>query len=113
MRQAVNPLFRGFFSPLGSPLSHIIKSRISYSAKLNTLAPDTLEAHIHAQLDLAGVPHHTFTDDALHPHSSCTSPRASCGPLETSASAPSSKPCDRTKTVDLKQINAVLMQVSS
>ena len=35
------------------------KSRVTYSAKLETLAPDTLESYIHAQLDHAGLPHHT------------------------------------------------------
>jgi len=39
---------------------------VDYSAKIETLAPDTLESYIHAQLDIAGLPHHTFTDDALH-----------------------------------------------
>ena len=32
------------------------KSRVTYSARLDTLAPDTLESYIHAQLDHANAP---------------------------------------------------------
>ncbi len=34
-------------------------------AKIDALAPPALTADIHGQLDLAGLPHHTFTDEAL------------------------------------------------
>jgi hypothetical protein len=42
-----------------------LKSSITHSAKIDALAPPALTAYILAQLDLAGLPHHTFTDDAL------------------------------------------------
>jgi general secretion pathway protein A len=85
------------------------KSRVTYSAKLDALAPDTLETYLNTQLDLAGLPHHTFTDEALH-----LVLRVSEGVLRAVRNL-----CvgslieavrDRTKTVGLKQVNAVLMQ---
>jgi len=38
---------------------------ITYTANLDRLGPDTLTNHIHHQLDLVGLPRHTFTDDAV------------------------------------------------
>ncbi len=85
------------------------KSRVTYSAKLDTLAPDTLQTYIHTQLDHAGLPHHTITDDALH-----LILRVSEGVLRSvrnlCVGALIEAVRDRTKTVDLKQVNAVLMQ---
>ena len=85
------------------------KSRVTYSPRLDTLAPDTLESYIHAQLDHAGLPHHTFTDDALH-----LVLRVSEGVLRAvqnlCVGALIEAVRDRTKTIDLKQVNAVLMQ---
>jgi type II secretory pathway predicted ATPase ExeA len=85
------------------------KSRVTYSAKLDALAPDTLETYLNTQLDLAGLPRHTFTDEALH-----LVLRVSEGVLRAVRNL-----CvgslieavrDRTKTVGLKQVNAVPMQ---
>ena len=87
-----------------------LKSRVTYSAKLDTLSP----AHpqptiIQQQLDLAGLPHTTFTEDAVQ-----LILRSSEGTLRAVKNL-----CigslieavrDQTKTVDLKQVNAVLMQ---
>ena len=39
-----------------------IKSRITYSAKIERLAPDDIVAFVQAQLDLVGLPHTTFTN---------------------------------------------------
>jgi MSHA biogenesis protein MshM len=85
------------------------KNRITYSAKIDTLAPAALTDYIHASLDRAGLPHHTFTDDAA-----ALILRVSEGTLRAVKNL-----CvgslieavrDRTKTVELKQVNAVLMQ---
>jgi type II secretory pathway predicted ATPase ExeA len=86
-----------------------LKSRVTYSAKLDTLSPATLADYIKQQLDLAGLPHSTFTDDAVQ-----LILRSSEGTLRAVKNL-----CigslieavrDQTKTVDLKQVNAVLMQ---
>ena len=49
-----------------SCFSELATDAMVSSALMKSMAPDTLEAHIHARLDHAGLPHHTFTDDALH-----------------------------------------------
>jgi MSHA biogenesis protein MshM len=85
------------------------KNRITYSAKIDTLAPAALTAYIHAQLDRIQLPHSTFTPDAI-----ALIIRASEGTLRAVKNL-----CigslieavrDQTKTVDLRQVNAVLMQ---
>jgi type II secretory pathway predicted ATPase ExeA len=86
-----------------------IKSRITYSAKLELLSPASLTSYIHQQLDLAGLPHTTFTEDAVQ-----LILRTSEGTLRAVKNL-----CigslieavrDQTHSVDLKQVNAVLMQ---
>ena len=86
-----------------------LKSRVTYSAKLDLLAPAALTAHIHQQLDLVGLPHQTFTDEAIS-----LILRISEGTLRAIKNL-----CigslieavrDQVKTVDLRQVNAVLMQ---
>ena len=86
-----------------------IKSRVTYSARLDLLAPAALAAYINNQLDLVGLPHKTFTDEAIN-----LILRISEGTLRAVKNL-----CvgslieavrDQTKTVDLKQVNAVLMQ---
>lgn len=86
-----------------------IKNRVTYSAKLDPLTPSTLKDHIHHQLDLVGLPHTTFTEEALHlilrlSEGTLRSIKNLClGSLIEAVR-------DQTKTVDLKQVNAVLMQ---
>jgi type II secretory pathway predicted ATPase ExeA len=86
-----------------------LKSRVTYSAKLDTLSPATLTDYIKQQLDLVGLPHSTFTEDAIQ-----LILRSSEGTLRAVKNL-----CigslieavrDQSKTVDLKQVNAVLMQ---
>jgi MSHA biogenesis protein MshM len=86
-----------------------IKNRVTYSAKLDLLSPAALTNHIHQQLDLVGLPHATFTEEAVN-----LILRLSEGTLRAIKNL-----CigslieavrDQTKTVDLKQVNAVLMQ---
>ena len=85
------------------------KNRITHSARIDALAPAALTDFIHGQLDRVGLPHSTFTDDAT-----ALILRASEGTLRAVKNL-----CvgslieavrDRTKIVDLKQVNAVLMQ---
>jgi len=86
-----------------------LKSRVTYSARLDLLAPAALADHINHQLDLAGLPHTTFTEQALHlvlrvSEGSLRAVKNLCiGALVEAVR-------DQTKTVDLKQVNAVLMQ---
>jgi type II secretory pathway predicted ATPase ExeA len=42
-----------------------IKSRVSFSTILKKLTPDDMEAYITRELDTAGLPHNTFTENAL------------------------------------------------
>ena len=42
-----------------------IKSRVTYSTVLKKLAPDDMEGFITCQLDMAGLAHNTFTENAL------------------------------------------------
>ncbi|RYD62524.1 MAG: AAA family ATPase, partial [Verrucomicrobiaceae bacterium] len=42
-----------------------IKSRVTYSARLDLLAPDAIESYLRDQLDQAGLPHGTFSDEAV------------------------------------------------
>ena len=42
-----------------------IKSRVTYSTVLKKLAPSDMEAFITRELDKVGLPHNTFTEDAL------------------------------------------------
>jgi type II secretory pathway predicted ATPase ExeA len=86
-----------------------LKSRITHSAKIDALAPPALTAYVHGQLDLAGLSHSSFTDDALS-----LILRTSEGTLRAvknlCVGALIEAVRDQTKTVDLKQVNAVLMQ---
>jgi MSHA biogenesis protein MshM len=76
---------------------------------LPKLAPDTMQAFIHAELDRVALPHATYTAEALG-----LIVRSSEGILRRARNL-----CiatlieavrDRTKTVDLKQVNRVLLQ---
>ena len=86
-----------------------LKSRVTYSAKIDALAPTALSSFIYQQLDLVGLPHQTFTNEAVN-----LILRLSEGTLRAVKNL-----CigslieavrDQTKIVDLKQVNAVLMQ---
>lgn len=86
-----------------------IQSRVTYSVLLEKLVPDELHRFILAELDKVALSHATFTADALG-----LIVRASEGVLRRVKNL-----ClgslieavrDRTKTVDLKQVNRVLIQ---
>jgi hypothetical protein len=87
----------------------VIRSRITYSALLPRLAPETVEQFILDQLDRAGLGHNTFTAEAL-----ALTVRSGEGLLRRTRNL-----ClgslieavrDQTRIVDLKQVNRVLIQ---
>ena len=86
-----------------------IRSRVTYSVILLRLAPEATEQFILAQLDRAGLGHNTFTADAL-----ALIVRSSEGLLRRARNLCLS--ClieavrDQVRTVDLKQVNRVLIQ---
>jgi type II secretory pathway predicted ATPase ExeA len=86
-----------------------IKSRVTYSVLLQKLAPDDIEKFIITQLEKVGLPHSTFTDNAL-----ALIARSSEGVLRRarniSLSALLEAVRDRTRQVDINHINRVLMQ---
>ena len=86
-----------------------IKSRVTYSALIERLAPDALAKYIHSQLDRVGLPHSTFTEEAIN-----LIIRSSEGALRAiknlCVGSMIEAVRDSTKTVDLKQVNAVLLQ---
>lgn len=86
-----------------------IKSRVTYSVLLPRLNPDQIQAFLLAELDAVGLPHSTLTEEAL-----ALLVRSSEGVLRRARNLTLS--CflqavrDQTKTIDLKQVNRVLMQ---
>jgi type II secretory pathway predicted ATPase ExeA len=94
---------------LALSINEEIRSRVTYSVILPRLAPEAIEAFILAELDRAGLGHNTFTQDAL-----ALIVRSGEGLLRRSKNL-----ClgtlieavrDQTRTVDLKQVNRVLIQ---
>lgn len=86
-----------------------IRSRVTYSVMTPKLSPDDMAAFILAQLDRVGLAHSVFTPEAL-----ALIVRSSEGILRAArnicVAALLESVRDRTKTVDLKQVNRVLMQ---
>lgn len=86
-----------------------IRSRVTYSALLPRLSPESIEHFILEQFDRAGLGHNTFTLDAL-----ALVVRSTEGLLRRARTlcvgALIEAVRDQTKTVDLKHVNAVLMQ---
>jgi type II secretory pathway predicted ATPase ExeA len=96
-------------SKLALTVNDDLKTRVTYSALLQRLAPDDTRRFILAELDRVALAHSTFSDDALS-----LIVRSSEGILRAARNL-----CvgslleavrDRTKTVDLKQVNRVLLQ---
>jgi len=86
-----------------------ISSRITYSALLQRLAPETVQQFLLDQLDRAGLGHNTFTPEAV-----ALIVRSGEGLLRRTRNL-----ClgsliqavrDQTHIVDLKQVNRVLIQ---
>ena len=86
-----------------------LKTRITYSAKLETLTSQDLTHYIHRQLERVGLAHTTFTEEAIN-----LITRSAEGTLRAVKNLCIGSMIkavrDRTKTVDLKQVNAVLLQ---
>jgi type II secretory pathway predicted ATPase ExeA len=86
-----------------------IRSRITYSVMLPRLSPEDTEAFILAQLDRAGLGHNLFTPEAL-----ALIVRSSEGLLRRTRNLCLASLIetvrDQTRTVDLKQVNRVLIQ---
>jgi len=86
-----------------------IKSRVTYSVIVPKLAPDDTESFILEQLDRVTLAHNTFTPEAMD-----LIVRSSEGILRRARNLCLSTLLeavrDRTKTIDLKQVNKVLMQ---
>lgn len=90
-------------------INYDLKSRVTYSAKLDQLSNKDLIDFIYGQLDRVGLPHHTFTDEALNlilkmAEGILRSIKNLCIGAMIEAVR------DQTKIIDLKQVNAVLMQ---
>ena len=86
-----------------------IKSRVTYSVIMPKLAPEDVKSFILEQLDHVTMAHNTFTEDALDlivRSSECVLRCARNLCLGTLLEAVR----DRTKIVDLKQVNRVLLQ---
>ena len=86
-----------------------IRTRITYSATVERLGPDTLTDFIQSQLDHVGLPHHTYTESAIN-----LIIRSSEGILRAVKNLCIGSMIeavrDQTKTIDTKQVNAVLLQ---
>lgn len=96
-------------SKLSLTVNDDIKTRVTYSALVEKLAPDATRDFILKELDRVALAHSTFTDDALS-----LIVRSSEGVLRRarnlSVASLLEAVRDRTKTVDLKQVNRVLLQ---
>jgi type II secretory pathway predicted ATPase ExeA len=86
-----------------------IQSRVTYSVLVPKLAPDDMTSFILAELDRVALAHATFTPEALQ-----LIVRSSEGILRRARNlciaALLEAVRDRTRTVDLKQVNRVLLQ---
>lgn len=96
-------------SRLSLTVNDDIKNRVTYSVSMQKLAPDTLTEFICNELDKVALAHTTFTDNALS-----LIVRSSEGVLRRAKNlclgALLEAVRDHTKTVDLKQVNRVLLQ---
>ena len=94
---------------LGLTVNDDIRSRVTYSVLVPKLAPDDMADFIRAELDRVALAHSTFTPEALS-----LVVRSSEGILRRASNlcigALLEAVRDRTRTVDLKQVNRVLLQ---
>jgi len=99
----------GLLTNLALTPNHDIQSRVTYSVLVPRLTSDDLERFIHRELDAVTLPHATFTAEAFS-----LVVRASEGYLRRARNlcvgALFEAVRDRTRTVDLKQVNRVLLQ---
>jgi type II secretory pathway predicted ATPase ExeA len=94
---------------IGLSVNEDIRGRITFSATLLKLAPDDLRQFVLERLERAGLGHNTLTEEAL-----ALIVRSSEGVLRRVRNlclgALIEAVRDQTKTVDIKQVNAVLRQ---
>ena len=99
----------GLLTSLALTPNHDIQSRVTYSVLVPRLAPDDMTNFILTQLDVVAMPHTTFTPEALG-----LIVRFSEGYLRRARNlclgALVETVRDHTRTVDLKQVNRVLLQ---
>ena len=98
----------GLLTSLALTPNEDIQSRVTYSVLVPKLAPDDMRKFIHAELDRVALAHSAFTEDAL-----ALIVRASEGILRRARnlclSAMLEAVRDRSRSVDLKQVNRVLL----
>ena len=86
-----------------------IHSRITMSEEFKPLSPDDIVRFIHKQLDRSGLPHNTFTEEAIHLIN-----KVNRGNLRATKNLCIGGMVEairhQTKTVDIKHINLVLDQ---
>jgi MSHA biogenesis protein MshM len=96
-------------SRLALTVNEDIKNRVTYSVLMQKMAPDSLSDFVRAELDKVALAHSTFSDDAL-----ALIVRSSEGVLRRLKNiclGPLLEAVrDRTKVVELKQVNRVLLQ---
>jgi MSHA biogenesis protein MshM len=94
---------------LSLTINEEIRCRVTYSVVLSKLGPDDIHAFLLDQFDRAGLGHNVFSEDAL-----ALTVRSSDGVIRRARNlalgALVEAVRDRQRTVDLKQVNAVLMQ---
>ena len=94
---------------LALSINEEIRSRVTYSVLLPRLAPETVERFILEQFDQAGLGHNTFTEEAL-----ALVVRSAEGLLRRARNLCLSALIEavraQTRTVDLNEVNRVLIQ---
>ncbi len=94
---------------LALSINEEIRSRVTYSVVLPRLSPEAIEQFILGQLDRAGLGHNTFSPEAL-----ALIVRSGEGLLRRTRNlclgALIEAVRDQTRSVDLKQVNHVLIQ---
>ncbi len=96
-------------SKLALTINEDIKSRITYSAAIKPLAHDDIKNWIKRECDKVSLPHATFDDDAMH-----LVAKSSEGVLRHAKNLTTGTLLlairDQQRQVNLKHVNAVLMQ---
>jgi len=99
----------GLLSSISLSTNEDIKSRVTYSVIMPKIAPDDMEGWILSELDKAGLGHNTITEEAL-----ALIVRSAEGIIRRARNLTIA--ClleairEKTKTIDLKQVNSVLIQ---
>ncbi len=99
----------GLLHNLALKVNEDIKSRVTYSVILKKLVPDDMENFIIRELDIAGLPHNTFTENALS-----LLVKSSDGILRNAKNIALSCMVEAvrsgTRNIDIENVNRVLIQ---